>query len=714
MHDEQAPAKRVPSHAAKLEWIDTDELKRKSAHQLMQLSQLLMARDQELEELNEMVSLLKSQMDISAEDAKEALKAIEAHVRATEGKLQQAVREIEVLKQGEKAAEQSMAEAIAAAATKAIAAAENRAMDAAADAADAVAAAEEGAAKAIAAAEIRADEEIQEVKEKAEELVRQAKAEAAALRGDLEKVQSSAQISQEQQNKLLKQSEERVKHEQERVRQEQERVAQMERRVEDERQQTEKVRKHLRTEQSKEAAAAQAMAQAVQSVRGQLEEKLEVTLSAKNAQIDALRLELNQAARSAQVETMRLELSQTTQIDALRLQLAQAEARHASASRLLEARVVQVMEDAAYEVASVLVDAAHSDAREAVKLGLLEAQEAALRLARQLDVALGRAPLAEAKLITQFERADAALLMPAGSGHIFLAHKNHTVQQSHTVLVHKMGKEMDEGDGLPETLVFQSMKVTRLTPRRASLDFEAEGVPSESVVAAAIPSTAAASADTEPASVGPSPGWSTAAADRLRSETVDAQPSGLNLPSARAIDWGDPSDDEVGDETYSHATQKKNATRLGDLEAAQIELAQRNAMRLADAQAAKIEATWAAQRNAERITIATQRNAARMSELRAALAQAVEAEDYDRAAELQPQVHELRLATIELATREGAAVAATAPPAASSVAGVKVATVAEEKVVPKPKPLDKVPVQTRSTLARCLTMARVKEQDWRY
>lgn len=456
------------------------------------------------------------------------------------------------------------------------------------------------------------------------------------------------------------------------------------------------------------------MAQAVQSVRGQLEEKLEVTLSAKNAQIDALRLELNQAARSAQVETMRLELSQTTQIDALRLQLAQAEARHASASRLLEARVVQVMEDAAYEVASVLVDAAHSDAREAVKLGLLEAQEAALRLARQLDVALGRAPLAEAKLITQFERADAALLMPAGSGHIFLAHKNHTVQQSHTVLVHKMGKEMDEGDGLPETLVFQSMKVTRLTPRRASLDFEAEGVPSESVVAAAIPSTAAASADTEPASVGPSPGWSTAAADRLRSETVDAQPSGLNLPSARAIDWGDPSDDEVGDETYSHATQKKNATRLGDLEAAQIELAQRNAMRLADAQAAKIEATWAAQRNAERITIATQRNAARMSELRAALAQAVEAEDYDRAAELQPQVHELRLATIELATREGAAVAATAPPAASSVAGVKVATVAEEKVVPKPKPLDKAPVQTRSTLARCLTMARVKEQDWRY
>lgn len=69
---------------------DTDELKRKSAHQLMQLSQLLMARDQELEELNEMVSLLKSQMDISAEDAKEALKAIEAHVRATEGKLQAA------------------------------------------------------------------------------------------------------------------------------------------------------------------------------------------------------------------------------------------------------------------------------------------------------------------------------------------------------------------------------------------------------------------------------------------------------------------------------------------------------------------------------------------------------------------------------------------------------------------------------------------------
>ena len=500
-----------------------------------------------------------------------------------------------------------------------------------------------------------------------------------------------------------------MKHEQERVRQEQERVAQMERRVEDERQQTEKVRKHLRMEQSKEAAAAQAMAQAVQSVRGQLEEKLEVTLSAKNAQIDALRLELNQAARSAQVETMRLELSQTTQIDALRLQLAQAEARHASASRLLEARVVQVMEDAAYEVASVLVDAAHSDAREAVKLGLLEAQEAALRLARQLDVALGRAPLAEAELITQFERANAALLMPAGSGHAFLAH------QSHPALVHKMGKENDEGDGLPDTLVFQSMKATRLTQRRASLDFEAEGVPSESVVAAAIPSTAAASADTEPASVGPSPGWSTAAADRLRSETVDAQPSGLNLPSARAIDWGEPSDDdEVGDEAYSHATQKKNATRLGDLEAAQIELAQRNATRLADAQAARIEATWAAQRNAERITIATQRNAARMSELRAALAQAVEAEDYDRAAELQPQVHELRLATIELATREGAAVAATAPPAASSVAGVKVATVAEEKVVPKPKPLDKAPVQTRSTLARCLTMARVKEQDWRY
>ena len=444
-----------------------------------------------------------------------------------------------------------------------------------------------------------------------------------------------------------------------------------------------------------EAAAAQALAQAVQSVRGQLEEKLEVTLSAKNAQIDALRLELNQATRSAQAETLRLELSQTTQIDALRLELAQAEARHASASRLLEARVVQVMEDAAYEVASMraLVDAAHSDARESVKLGLLEAQEAALRLARQLDVALGRAPLAEAELITQFERANAALLMPAGSGHAFLAH------QSHPALVHKIGKENDEGDGLPDTLVFQSMKATRLTQRRASLDFEAEGVPNESVVAAAISNTAAASADTDPASAGPSPAWSAAAADRLRSETVDAQPSGLNLPSARAIDWGEPSDDdEVGDEAHSHATQKKNATRLGDLEAAQIELAQRNATRLADAQAARIEATWTAQRNAERITIAAQRNAARMSELRAALAQAVEAEDYDRAAELQPQIHELRLATIDLATREGAAVAATAPPAAaSSAAGVNVATVADGNVVSKPKPLDKPPVQTRST-----------------
>jgi hypothetical protein len=196
---------------------DTEELKRKSAHQLMQLSQLLMARDRELEELNEMVSLLKSQLGISgAEDAKEVLKAIEAHVRATEGKLQQAVRETEVLKQGEEAAEQSVAEAMAAvekvvataeaAAAKAIAAAEKRATDAAADAADAVAAAEEGAAKAIAAAEGWADEEIQEAKEKAEELVRQAQAEAAARRGDLEKVQSSAQSALEQQNKFLKQS----------------------------------------------------------------------------------------------------------------------------------------------------------------------------------------------------------------------------------------------------------------------------------------------------------------------------------------------------------------------------------------------------------------------------------------------------------------------------------------------------------------------------
>jgi len=222
---------------------DTEELKRKSAHQLMQLSQLLMARDRELEELNEMVSLLKSQLGISgAEDAKEVLKAIEAHVRATEGKLQQAVRETEVLKQGEEAAEQSVAEAMAAvekvvataeaAAAKAIAAAEKRATDAAADAADAVAAAEEGAAKAIAAAEVWADEEIQEAKEKAEELVRQAQAEAAARRGDLEKVQSIAQCAQEQQNKFLKQSAEREKHAQERVRQEQERVAQMERRAE--------------------------------------------------------------------------------------------------------------------------------------------------------------------------------------------------------------------------------------------------------------------------------------------------------------------------------------------------------------------------------------------------------------------------------------------------------------------------------------------------
>jgi hypothetical protein len=197
---------------------DTEELKRKSAHQLMQLSQLLMARDRELEELNEMVSLLKSQLGISgAEDAKEVLKAIEAHVRVTEGKLQQAVRETEVLKQGEEAAEQSVAEAMAAvekvvataeaAAAKAIAAAEKRATDAAADAAAAVAAAEEGAAKAIAAAEVWADEEIQEAKEKAEELVRQAQAEAAARRGDLEKVQSSAQSALEQQNKFLKQSE---------------------------------------------------------------------------------------------------------------------------------------------------------------------------------------------------------------------------------------------------------------------------------------------------------------------------------------------------------------------------------------------------------------------------------------------------------------------------------------------------------------------------
>ncbi|KOO22477.1 hypothetical protein Ctob_001450 [Chrysochromulina tobinii] len=354
------------------------------------------------------------------------------------------------------------------------------------------------------------DEEIQEAKEKAEELVRQAQAEAAARRGDLEKVQSSAQSALEQQNKFLKQSEDALTRTQQKLkradgtrsllkkRDELMRIQEaihrlqamdmvprlepapelLQKRAELQRMQAaiqqqvemrattleeakeEYKRKGQETREAIEGQKNQIkelQQRAAQSVRGQLEEKLEVTLSAKNAQIDALRLELNQATRSAQAETLRLELSQTTQIDALRLELAQAEARHASASRLLEARVVQVMEDAAYEVASMraLVDAAHSDARESVKLGLLEAQEAALRLARQLDVALGRAPLAEAELITQFERANAALLMPAGSGHAFLAH------QSHPALVHKIGKENDEGDGLPDTLVFQSMKATR-------------------------------------------------------------------------------------------------------------------------------------------------------------------------------------------------------------------------------------------------------------